>query len=129
MLVTGAAKPEQSVLHPILLLCAQHYFVLLGYWYRTAYIVIVLGLETFFQWILFSNLELYVSNHWTIAVGALAIIFAHRIWICTGTISMLVTQSEVGRNDEEVGSSSGVSEAVEIIEINDIFVDSPLDIT
>jgi hypothetical protein len=42
---------------------------------------------------------------------------------------MLVTQSEVGRNDEEVGSSSGVSEAVEIIEINDIFVDSPLDIT
>lgn len=87
MLVTGAARPEQSVLHPILLLCAQHSFVLLRYWYRTAYIVIVLGLEIFFQWLLFSNLE-------------------RLIWICTGTISTLMAKSRVGRNEEEDGISS-----------------------
>ena len=57
-------------------------------------------------------------------------ILAHWIWIYTGTISMpLVAQSEVGRNDEEDGSSSRVPEAAERMEINDIFVDSPLDIT
>lgn len=111
MLVTGVIKPEQSILEPLLVLCAQHSIALLRYWYANTYIGIALALEIWFQWIVFSNIELYVLNHWVVVVAAIGVVFAHWMWLCVGVYTFLVG---FRGNRREVANADNTMESAEI---------------
>lgn len=96
MLITGVVKPEQSVLEPLLVLCAQHSIALLRYWYNKTYVAIAVVLEIWFQWSVFSNLELYMINHWTVVMAAIGVVFAHWMWLCVGLYNLM---ADLRRNE------------------------------
>ena len=79
LFVTGVVTPEQYVLDPILILCIQHAMSMLRYYNAVVHGGIMLVLETMFQWTTVSNMELYIENHWTCAVCALTMMYAHLI--------------------------------------------------
>ena len=88
LLVTGVAKPDPSVLDPILILCMQHAVSLVRYWSWAVYASILLLLEVWFQWTTMACMELYVENHWTVVVCAVGMMFAHLIWMFTAAYKM-----------------------------------------
>lgn len=89
MLVTGTLSSHRSIFEPILVLCIQHWFVLLKHLHQNLYVCIEFVLDIWFQWSVFSNFELYSSNHWTAEVAALGMLIAHWLWILAGGIGIL----------------------------------------
>ena len=89
MLVTGTLSSHRSIFDPILVLCIQHWFVLLKHLDQNLYVFIEFVLEIWFQWSVFSNFELYSLNHWTAEVAAFGMVIAHWLWIFAGGIGIL----------------------------------------
>ena len=93
VLVTGLARPEESLLDPIVILCMQHSFILMRYHFQKVYIGVLVPLEIWFQWTVICNIEHYVFNHWTCVVAAIGMIYAHCIWFWVGVYKS-VTKSK-----------------------------------
>lgn len=116
-LVTGIVRSEPSVLDPILALSFQHLCCVLRFWHRPSYNTLILVLEIWFEWLIFSNFETYASHHWTLEVSALAIIFSHWIWWLAGILALwrdVPRMDETGsidmtKGEEEEGQSDAVS--------------------
>lgn len=98
MLVTGTLSAHRSIFEPILVLCMQHWFVLLKHFHESLYVSIEFVLETWFQWTVFSNFELYASNHWTAEVAALGMLVAHWLWLVAGGIGLF---SEISKDSSK----------------------------
>jgi len=89
MLVTGVVFPDQHVISPILILLMQHWFVLTRYVNSTLYIVSELILEALFEWIVLSNFQYLVANHWTASLAAGVMLVAHWEYLAAAGFSML----------------------------------------
>ena len=82
MLLSGSITAERSVVDPILILCIQHWIVLVPqiftgmYQNKRLYRLIQLGLQIWFEWIVFSNVE---HLHWTAQVAGLEMAVEHLI--------------------------------------------------
>jgi len=94
MLLVGVAKPEQSVFDSILILCIQHVFVMLRYFHKNIYIIIQTVLEAWFEWSVLSNYESFLNNHWTIALAASVMLFAHWLYFAAAMLSLVGTSPE-----------------------------------
>ena len=98
MLLSGSITAERSVVDPILILCIQHWIVLVpqiftGLYQKRLYGFIQLGLEIWFEWTVFSNLE---HMHWTAQVAGLEMSVAHLIWFVSGLASTSTTERRRG---------------------------------
>ena len=103
MLLVGVAKPEQSVFDCILILCIQHLFVMLRYFNKKVYIVIETVLEAWFEWSVLSNYESFLNNHWTVALAASVMLFAHWLYFAAGMLSLVGTPPEsVSKNSSKL---------------------------
>ena len=80
MVLVGAADPHHRVIDPILILCMQHLFVLLSQIHMNMYIFIETVLEILLEWSILSNYENCVWNHWTVALSASIMLFAHWLY-------------------------------------------------
>lgn len=109
MLVTGTLSSHRSIIDPILILCMQHWFVLLKHFNENLYVFIEWILEIWFQWSVFSNFELYSLNHWTAEVAALGMLIAHWLWIIAGGIDIL---KEFPRQKNRRGSTPTVMNSI-----------------
>ena len=88
MLLSGSIIADRPSVDTTLILCIQHWIVLIpqiftGMWQKRLYGLIQLGLEIWFEWIVFSNLE---HMHWTAQVAGLEMIVAHLIWFLSGLV-------------------------------------------
>ena len=104
MLVTGSMTPDRFVFDPILILCIQHWFVLLHDYHKLLYMVIQVLLEIWFEWTVLSNFEHYASNHWTAEVAASWMLLAHWMWLVSASLSLVTMKSktrELKKFDEE----------------------------
>lgn len=90
MLLAGVISPERSLLSPTFILVMQHWFVIVKYINEWAYMLIELTLEIFFQWILLSQFENFVSNHWTASLIGAAMLVAHWLFLIAGGIELLL---------------------------------------
>jgi len=88
MFLTGTITPNRSIYDPTLVLCAQHWFVLLRYFHNTLYLSVEILLEVWFEWTVFSSFEQYTSNHWTLELAAAGLLFAHWIWFLSGGVRL-----------------------------------------
>lgn len=79
MLTSGTVRSEQSIVGTWLILLMQHWFVLVKYINNTAYCVLEILLEVWFEWEVISNLEKYHAIHWTVELIACNMLAAH--WI------------------------------------------------
>jgi len=98
MLITGTMTPDRSICAPILVLCVQHWFVLLRYFHKNLYILVEVILEVLFEWTVFSNFERYSSNHWTAAVAAAGMLLAHWMWFTSGTVVLVSSNIKEQKN-------------------------------
>jgi hypothetical protein len=74
----------------------QHWFVLLGDVMQLypVYVVVQLGLEFWFEWLVISNYEYVLDEHWTLALTASTMLFAHWLYfIAAGLNIMLATDN------------------------------------
>lgn len=105
MLLSGAIRPAQHIVNPILVLLMQHWFVLLKYVNTLLYTVLELALEVWFEWIVISELEEIFANHWTAALAANCMLVAHWLYLSGATLdlfksSCLETDKSFGRSEE-----------------------------
>lgn len=124
MLVVGVFPPSRYILNPIVILVMQHWVALLKYVSVPLYSAIELILEYYFEWVIFCELPEYSESyfysssqvlisylllftgdwakiynlHWTAAVGASVMLFAHWLYLSASVFAMLTPNS-----NEEVG--------------------------
>jgi len=80
---------------PILILVAQHWFVLLKYLHDVPYIIIETILEVLFQWSVVSQMEPLVYLHpWLGYAGACGMMVAHWLYFIAGFIGRFVVHEE-----------------------------------
>lgn len=111
MLVTGSLSAHRSIFEPILVLCIQHWFVLLKHFHENLYITIEFVLEIWFEWTVLSNFEFYHSNHWTSEVAAIGMLVAHWLWLVAGGIGMFSRSKD--SNKDHINRGSRVSTELE----------------
>ena len=71
------------------MLVAQHWFVLVKYVSKGTYIVLELLLEIMFEWVIISNFEYFVSQHWTLYLSASVMLFAHWQYLLAAGLSLI----------------------------------------
>ena len=96
MLVVGVIPPSRFVYNTCLILVMQHWCVLLSYINKPLYLAIELVLEYFFEWGIFSDFQQIYHLHWTAALGAGVMIFAHWLFVAA---AILDTLSESNNNE------------------------------
>jgi hypothetical protein len=86
----------------------QHWFVLLGDVRQLypVYVVVQLGLEFWFEWLVISNYEYVLDEHWTLALTASTMIFAHWMYfIASGLNILLAMRLAVDKEDTDCTGS------------------------
>jgi len=89
MILPGVVKPTREVLDAPLILVTQHWFVLLKYVNKPAYIIVQLLLEIWFEWTVISNFEYYILEHWTVYLCAAVMLVAHWEYILSAGLSLI----------------------------------------
>ena len=95
MLLAGVIPPSRYVLNSSLILVVQHWFVLLSYINETAYVVVELALEAWFEWTVISDFYHIRSLHWTAALGTGIFVFAHWLYLLAAGLDMLVDKTSI----------------------------------
>jgi hypothetical protein len=70
----------------------QHWFVLLGdvkHLYGF-YVVVLLGLEFWFHWLVISNYESSLNTHWTLSLTAATMLFSHWLYLAAAGLDILL---------------------------------------
>ena len=93
MLLTDVMTPNRHITSPILALVLQHSFVFLGDVYEPAYIALQLGLEIWFEWVVLSDFQYLISNHWTTAFAASTMLLAHWLYVIAAGMNLLLRQA------------------------------------
>jgi hypothetical protein len=86
----------------------QHWFVLLRDVRQLypVYVVVQLGLEFWFEWLVISNYEYVLDEHWTLALTASTMIFAHWMYfIASGLNILLAMRLAVDKEDTDCTGS------------------------
>jgi hypothetical protein len=70
----------------------QHWFVLLADVRQLypVYVVVQLGLEFWFEWLVISNYEFVLDAHWTLALTASTMLFAHWLYLIAAGLDILL---------------------------------------
>ena len=90
MLLSGTLFADRYIIDPILILCIQHWLILVpqiftSLFERRIYDSVQFFLEIWFEWTVFSNLEHY---HWTAQLAAIEMVVAHWIWFVSGAVTL-----------------------------------------
>jgi hypothetical protein len=70
----------------------QHWLVLLGDVRQlyVIYVVVQLGLEFWFEWLVISNYESLLDTHWTVALAAATMLFSHWLYLAAAGLDILL---------------------------------------
>lgn len=112
MALTGNIILDRYVVDILLILCIQHWFVLLARRNKMIYIVIELILEVWYQWTHWANFHQFAYNHWTAQVASLAMWSAHIIWMISSLLDMFSNSSlrKVSKTPTSDGDRDGRTE-------------------
>jgi hypothetical protein len=102
MLLSGIYPPTRHVLNCALILVVQHWFVLLSYVNKWAYMVVELVLEAWFEWTVISDFWYLYEAHWTGALGTGIFLFAHWLYLAGAAAELFVPSSDGGLEDENI---------------------------
>mmetsp|Transcript_9065 Transcript_9065/g.8660 ORF Transcript_9065/g.8660 Transcript_9065/m.8660 type:complete len:192 (+) Transcript_9065:2689-3264(+) len=95
MLVVGVIPPSRLALNANLILVMQHWASLIKYVSIPAYSTIELVLEYYFEWTVLSDWAQLYRIHWTAALGASVMLFAHWLYLFASLFSMLAPTEKV----------------------------------
>ena len=110
MLLSGTLVADRYVIDPILILCIQHWLILVPQIFtrvfeRRTYDFFQICLEVWFEWTVFSNFEHY---HWTAQLAAIEMVVAHWIWFVSGIVKMTMLRRKVSVLPCEKDGTTGV---------------------
>lgn len=108
MALTGNLSLDRYVVDILLILCIQHWFVLLTRYNKILYIAVELVLEVWYQWTNWSNFEQFAHNHWTAEVASLMMWLAHILW----AISSLKEMFSCTPGPSKMGCSTSASDEI-----------------
>jgi len=94
MLVTNILPSQRALIEVALPLVMAHWFVLLRYNYKLIYTVMLLIVEAWFEYTLFSNLEIIHQIHPVGGVMTAVMLLAHWMWLCTGILGLLSVEKD-----------------------------------
>jgi len=100
---TNLIPASRFVIQITVPLLMQHWFVLLRYNYNTAYVVLEVVLEVWFQWTAFGLLKFFRFLHWTGSLGACGMILAHWMYFTAGFLSLFTKESDEEDEEESDG--------------------------
>jgi len=89
MMTVGVYPGKRCVFTPILILVMQHWVVLIAYISPAHYSAIVLVLECYFEWTVISAFRELYHLHWTAALGAAVMLFAHWLYLTAALLKVI----------------------------------------
>jgi len=101
MLLVRIIPSTRSTIEVVVPLLVQHWFVLLRYRYRYAYIVVEMVLEVWFEWTILSLLEMLHKDHWVAGVIAIVMLFAHWLYFISGVLSFCTNVSSTTTSSKD----------------------------
>ncbi|KAG7371567.1 cytochrome P450 [Nitzschia inconspicua] len=101
MLTVGVIPPSRYLISPILILVMQHWVALIAYSSRALYSAIELVLDYFFQWSVLSNFQQLFHLHWTAALGASCMLFAHWMYLIAAVLSLFANSSGQDKDEDQ----------------------------
>ena len=90
MTLVGVVAPTRHAWNITLILTIQHWFVLLKYVNKWAYVVVELLLEAWFEWTVMSDFYFIRELHWTAALATGVLLFAHWLYLIAGGLDLVV---------------------------------------
>lgn len=88
MLCAGIIPASRYIADPILILVMQHWVVLINYSSPALYSAIELVLEYYFEWTVLANYQQMYQLHWTAAMGAGVMLFAHWLYLIAAFLAL-----------------------------------------
>lgn len=95
MILVQVLPSNRYTLDVTLPLVMQHWFVLLKYVNKWAYAAVMLVLEAWFEWMVFSYIEIMHRYHWTGGLIGSTMIFAHWMYLLAAGIHMFCVSKPV----------------------------------
>jgi hypothetical protein len=90
MMLNFVITPDRHIIGPTLLCLMQHWFALVKYVSYPVYVVLMLFLEFWFQWIVLSDYQFILANHWTAALGAGTMLLAHWMFLLAAALELVL---------------------------------------
>lgn len=88
LFLTGVAPPTPATLMCVMPPLMQHWFALLQCCNSTLCMVVVLTIEVWFEWTIFSTFHEIAMSHWSMALCPAALLVAHWIYLVAGALEL-----------------------------------------
>jgi len=94
MMTVGLYPGKRCVFGPCLILIMQHWVVLVAYISPAHYTAIEIVLECYFEWTVISAFRELYHLHWTAALGAAVMLFAHWLYLTAALLKVIYDKDE-----------------------------------